>query len=447
MARIIRHKICMVMVLLILFSTVYTVSAQGSFLTNIDWTTRKNFAFYEELADEIGLKYPDISSVYSIGRSWRERDLWMIELTSAVNGTVSKTPIAIIGNIHGPEHESAECAAYSAWWFATNYGKDPVATDILDNYTLYILPIMNPDGFVQSFTYPTRENLRPTDHNGDGNTFGDPYFDVNGDGVIAEVYTGDRNSAPSERVRMGMESPDFDKNGIPGDDPMRSNIDLNRTFDYMWNRYDGATDIGAKYATRSGPYPASEPEVFAVQNFLKANPVWALVSLHTGIQCVLWPWCYTPEPIPENDYNFMQKVSMEMSQVWSKTTGRPSYFRQSYHDYPTTAEMIDWAYGRLNIHAYTMEVYASGPRGTGNIENYCAWGDEIPPDEWIWMGDWQGHENVWFKNTGRAQMVGIAPPDMDLMCEGTKDAIVVMIQSEPFGNGPKVPDYLEYCDR
>lgn len=438
---IFKHLVLAMLIVLILAGTVW---AQNDFLKTINWAERHHIEFYGELADKLTFEYPHIVKSYSIGRSWLERDLWMIELSSAENDKNVKTPIAIIGNIHGGEHESAETAAYTAWWFATNYGKDSVATDILDNYILYVLPVMNPDGYEQSFIYNTRENMRPTDHNGDGVFFGDPYFDVNGDGVIAEVYVGDRNSFPQDRVKIGMESPDFDKNGIPGDDPKKSNIDLNRTFDYMWSMYDGSTDIGAKFA-RSGPGPATEPEVQAVQNFLKANPPWALVSLHTGIQCVLWPWCYTPYPI--EDYDFMESVASEMSKTWSKVTGRPSYYRQSYHDYPTTAEMIDWAYGRLNIHAYTMEVYAGGPRGTGNIEGYCKWGNELPEDEWIWMGNWQGHENVWFKNTSRAQMTGKAPPDQDVMCEGTKDAIIVMIKSEPYGDGPYVPEYLKYCDR
>lgn len=432
----------LMLVLLIIFNFVGTVFAQDNFLKAIDWDVRHHFEFYEELAEKLSSEYPYLVSSYSIGRSWRERDLWMIELSSKSEDVSSKIPIAVIGNIHGPEHESAESAAYIAWWFATNYGKDSIATDILDKYILYVLPIMNPDGFEQSFVYPTRQNLRPTDHNGDGIPFGDPYCDVNGDGVIAEVYVGERNSLPKDRVKIGMESPDFDKNGIPGDDPISSYIDLNRTFDYMWSRYDAISQVGQQYGTTAGPSSASEPEVTAVQNFLIENPVWALATLHTGIQCTLFPWCYSPEPI--DDHDFMENVSMEMSRAWSKASGRPSYFKQSHFDYPTAAEMIDWAYGRLNIHAYTIEVYAGGPSGAGSVENYCRWGDNIPEDEWIWMGDWQGHENVWFKNTGRAKMVGIAPPEQGKMCEGTKDAVIVMIQSEPYGDGPSVPNYLKY---
>jgi hypothetical protein len=46
------------------------------------------------------------------------------------------------------------------------------------------------------------------------------------------------------------------------------------------------------------------------------------------------------------------------------------YEKQSAHDYQTDSEMIDWAYGRLGIHAYTMEVYTPGePAAEGMIPN------------------------------------------------------------------------------
>ncbi len=430
------------MFMLVVSLTTVVFAEDNEFLTTIDWNNRHHVEFYGELTGALAREYPDIAKTYSIGRSWRERDLWVVELSSRVKSEEEKAPIAIIGNIHGGEHESAETTAYTAWWLATNYGKDSTATEILDNYIIYVLPVMNPDGYEQSFVYPCRQNLRPTDHNGDGVPFGDPYKDVNGDGIIAEVYTGARDSDPKDRKFIGMESPDFDKNGIPGDDWIGSDIDLNRTFNYMWNRYDGITEIGAKYATRSGPSPASEPEVKVVQNFLIKHPVYALATLHTGIQCVLFPWCYSPEPTADHD--FMETVSRDMAKAITKGTGRPFYFKQSYHDYPTTAELIDWAYGRLSIHSYTIEVYSGGPHGTGNIENYCTWGNELPPEDWIYMGRWQGLDDVWFLNTSRAKMTGQAPPDQAIMCEGVKDGLLVMIKSEPHGDGPIVPDYLEY---
>ncbi|HOG60904.1 MAG TPA: hypothetical protein PKX76_06275, partial [Flexilinea sp.] len=65
-------------------------------------------------------------------------------------------------------------------------------------------------------------------------------------------------------------------------------------------------------------------------------------------------------------------------------------------------------------------------------------------EKWEYVGDWQGLKDVWFKTTSRAQMVRTAPPDQDKLVEGTKNAILELIKSEPNGDGPVVPEYLKW---
>ena len=40
-------------------------------------------------------------------------------------------------------------------------------------------------------------------------------------------------------------------------------------------------------------------------------------------------------------------------------------------------------------------------------------------------------------------MAGIAPTNMDLMCEAALQACLVMIEAEPYGAGYSCPDYLQ----
>lgn len=425
---------------LIITSFSFTFADDG-FLQNINWDERHTLEFHNNLMDSLAKQYPKLAKTYPIGHTYRENKINVIELTSNKGNVKNKTGIAVIGNIHGNEQESAECSSYTAWWLATNYDKDKEVNKILDNYVIYIIPVMNPDGYEQSFIYPIRQNLRPTDHNGNNIPFSDPYTDTDGDGIISDIYVGAKDSDIKDRKKIGMESPDWDGNGIFGDDPVQSTIDLNRTFDYKWNYYDTVNKLGGNAWRSAGFDPAAEPEVKAVQNFLATKKIHALVSLHTGIQCVLTPWCHTPEK-PE-DGEFMEKVAEDMAKALADTTGRKFYTKQSYNDYPTSAEMIDWTYGRLNIHSYTMEVYRGGkPNPGGSIEQQCTWGNELPEDIWEYKGTWNGVEDVWFRKTSRAQMAGVAPPEQGLMCEGAKDAILVMIKSEPYGPGSETPDYL-----
>ncbi len=439
-------------------------------MITIDWNARYTFAQLEDQLKQINKEYPEISSLYPIGHSWQERTLWCMELTNRNIPAEKKTGIAIFANIHGGERESAASAMYFAWWLATGSATDEVKA-ILDAYTIYVIPVVNPDGYEQSFVYNTRPNLRPRDLNGDGVPFSDPYTDIDGDGYIAMLYRGSADEQPDrENAKLfGMESPDWDKNGVLGDDPRTSGIDLNRTFDYQWNRYDIETKdsgvIGSNSWATAGSAPASEPEVQAVQNFLCSHKIDALASLHTGIQCVLYPWCYRPydETIDSDDILFMKDIAEKMAAVYQERTGRGFYIKSSYEDFPTSAEMIDYAYGRLNIHAYTVEVYDGGKSENGDI-SACKWENELPAPKWVFYDQTQlasmgldvaslkdsdgvplaENEGLWFYTSPVAQMVDKAPADQQTLVEGCRDALLVMINSEPHGKGYAKPAYLDW---
>ena len=442
--------------------------AEGT--VDIDWSVRYHYAELEAQLKEMNAAYGDITSLYPIGHTWMERTLWCMEITNKAIPEEEKTGVAVFGNIHGGERESASAAMYFAWWLTENSATERVA-QILDKYTVYVIPVINPDGYEQSFVYNTRPNMRPNDANGNNIAFSDPYTDLDGDGYIATLYRGTADAQPNRRMTpvFGMESPDWDKNGILGDDPRTSGIDLNRTFDYQWKRYDIDTVntgvIGANSYTSGGPGAASEPEIQAVQNFLLNKDIDALATLHTGIQCVLYPWCYRPyDPeIDSDDIPYMQEVAARMAAAWQETTGRGCYTMCSYDDYPTSAELIDYSYGRLNIMSYTIEVYNGGKSRSGDISE-CKWENELPAETWVFytqeqlteMGldltrltDSKGEplaegEGLWFYTSSTAQMVDKAPDGQEMLCEGTRDALLVMIDSVPHGAGYTKPEYLNW---
>jgi hypothetical protein len=437
-------------VLLALMLTAGLASAQSSTPPVVDWTQMLNYDQMSQTLQDLNTAYPNMTKLFSIGHSWQERQLWCLQLSAPIAAAKNKTSVALFGNIHGGEQQGGMGAAYTAWWLATQYGKDPTATKILSKYNVYIVPLINPDGYQQSFISSTRQNMRPTDRNGIAGPFSDPYFDTNGDGVIAQIYKGpaglpQTGATPEGVTRLhsggvtDYESRDFDQNGIFGDDAMASLVDMNRNFDYLWNYHDVTTTppLGQNAWATAGPNAASEPEVQAVQNFLATHPVAALTSLHTGEQSVLWPWCYTHAPSTDNA--FMKATSEKMAAAWATTTGRGMYTMQSYDDYPTSSELIDWSWGRLHINSYTQEVYV---RGNGNDPNFPTWGDTTPPDQWLYVGDWQGLHDIWFRNTGSAQLAGKAVPQQDKLVAGVKDSFVVMALSEPSGTGAIVPDWI-----
>lgn len=436
----------------------------------IDWNKRYRYAELEDQLRAMATEASNITELYSIGTSWQERDLWCLEITNESIPASKKIGIGIFANIHGGERESASSAMYTAWWTVLNRSSKYVNT-MLNNYILYVIPVINPDGYEQSFINNNRPNLRPTDRNGNRIPFSDPYTDIDGDGYIATLYRGVAGTQPTTNVKaFGTESPDWDKNGILGDDPRSSLIDMNRTFNYQWNRYDIETDVDGKKVignnswASAGPDAASEPEIKAVQNFLAQKPMMALTTMHTGIQCVLYPWCYRSYDANNPDdaeIPFMKDTAVKMAAQFQKTTGRGFYTMSSYQDYPTAAEMIDYAYGVHNIHAYTIEVYSGGK--SGNIKD-CMWENTLPTPKWVFysqadlkiklgldvakLKDQAGkplaeNEGLWFYTSSTAQMVNKAPEDQDIMVKGAKDAILTMIESEPNGAGYKMPFFLK----
>lgn len=482
-----------------------------------------SYAEYEALMKELAATYPELCSLYSIGHTALERQLWCLEITNSRSklSADEKTGIGVFGNIHGGEMESAESAMYTGWWILLNSDSNYVKY-MLDNYIIYCVPMINPDGMEQSFTYNVRYNLSARDADGDGLVFSDPYTDVDGDGFISNVFIGQsgldigqmtasRNSLSCGDVvleSLGMESPDWNLDGKMGNDPRSSGIDMNRTFDYMFGAYD-ITTYNTKGVSYTGYEPGSiignnawstngqengpayEAEIAAVQNFLEKTPMNALVTLHTGIQCVLWPWCYRETDYEtETDLAQMAAIGVDMAAAFAEAASadgiiRNCYYRSSWSDYPTSAELIDWAYGRLGIHAYTVEVYSSGdsdPSLTeaderagaylnydGTVSAGTTWQNgtqletmaasyitEYTYDQVIGTGEGclgfseaqaqalglEAGESLYFNTTQTAQMSGICPTNMNLMVEAAKDSILVMIEAEPYGEGYQRPAYL-----
>ena len=443
---------------------------------NLDFNQRHTFQEIEDSLKSLSKTYPKITELFPIGSSHQENTIWCLKITNKNINDSKKTGIAVVANIHGGEQESAESALYSAIKLCTD-SNNPDVKKILDGYIIYIVPVINPDGYIQSFITNTRQNLRPRDNNGDGVPFSDPVKDLDNDGVIAKVYKGKENSDINDRVYIGLESPDWDKNGILGDDPRNSGIDLNRTFSYQYSRYDIETDpeknpnsksvIGQNAWSTNGKGMAAstEPEVKALENFFKKYPVDAMATIHTGIQCVLYPWCYRAyEPNNPLDAQIphMKQVSEDMANVFAKITGRDFYFKSSHSDYPTSAELIDYTYGRHKINSYTVEVYAWGNSDLTSeyIDERCKWNDDVPDDVWKFYNKneiknnlkldpvklgLKDDEGLWFLNTTREQLVGKAPVDQDKMVDGFYESLKVMIKSEkPGGNDNYyLPEYMK----
>lgn len=445
-----------------------------NYTTPTEWQKRHSFSDYETILTNLNNSYSNLTTLESFGKSYQNRDLWCLTITDKSVSNDSKTGIGVFANIHGAERESGESALYTACWFLEN-SNDPKVKEILQKHIIYVIPIINPDAYVASDVSYTRSDLHPVDKNGDGIPSNDPYEDLDGNGYIDDIYvaTGQNDSDPWSVItgHVGYESKDSDNNGHMGDDPLESNNDLNRNFDYVWGQ-DGTLDT-------EGTSPASELETKAVQDFIDNHQFDALCSLHTGIQTVLYPWCYRPtdesNAAEKADIDFMASAAEKMRKAAETTTHRNFYAKQSYDDYPTYSELIDYSYGKYGIHSYTIEVYCPGssdkstydPNHDPSDDSVCYWNEDYSQNETykyytldeltamgidinkILVGDdstktlaqaatEDGVKGAYFVTYAWNTRNKHVPEDQDVMVDGIKDSILQMIYSEGKVEDPAV---------
>lgn len=122
------------------------------------------YTSYEELgailaqyADE----YPNLCRVISLGQSVNRRDLWAVMITENPDIPADKPAVKYIATMHGDEPVGTELCLYFAEELLTQYGTDNYITDLLGRTIIWLVPLMNPDGYVQQ----TRVNANLVDLN------------------------------------------------------------------------------------------------------------------------------------------------------------------------------------------------------------------------------------------------------------------------------------------
>ena len=108
-------------------------------------------------------QFPDISKLFSIGKSTKKRDLWVVKISKNVGGNDERPEFKYIANMHGDEIVGRELMVKLIKDLLSNYGKDPQITNLVDRTQIYIMPSMNPDGAAAS----TRGNGKSVDLNRD----------------------------------------------------------------------------------------------------------------------------------------------------------------------------------------------------------------------------------------------------------------------------------------
>ena len=286
---------------------------------------------WPELVGEIkqaAVDYPDIVSVFTIGRSYQGRDIWMAKVSDNVADDENEPEVLVDALHHAREHMTTEQALALLGWLTTGYGSDETITRLVDRRETFIVFALNPDGMRYDLT-------------------GDPF-----------------RAWRKNRQRTATGAPLF--------------TDLNRNYGYRWACCGGSSGDKSKITYR-GPRPFSAPETRALRNFVNSRVVDGVqqirthVTLHTNGELILWPYGYTRRDVPTDMTRLDHTAFVALGTAMAALNGYTA--QQSSDLYITDGDQIDWMYGVHRIFSYTYELF---PTEKGSV-----WGDHYPDDSRI----------------------------------------------------------------
>lgn len=111
---------------------------------------------YETLTSElqsIAAAYPNLTRLVSIGKSVQGRDLWVMKITDNPGIEEDEPEVGYIAAMHGDEVVGKEMCVNLINHLTQGYGSDPRATALVDDFEIWVLPSMNPDGTALSRRY------------------------------------------------------------------------------------------------------------------------------------------------------------------------------------------------------------------------------------------------------------------------------------------------------
>ncbi|MDD2716083.1 MAG: M14 family metallopeptidase [Candidatus Wallbacteria bacterium] len=250
---------------------------------------------YDALVAElksIAAQHSEIASLESIGKSCQNRDIYAIKITGS-STAASKPAMLVCGLTHAREWISMEVPLALINKLVNSYGSDQELTKLVNERTVWVVPVINPDGLV--YTQTTGDWRKNRRDNKDG-TFG---------------------------------------------------VDLNRNADAKWGT---AGDSGSTYSdTYRGKSAFSEPELTALRDLARREKMQSMISFHSYGELVLYPWGYTSSIHTADDAK-LSKISKDMAKENSYTP------EQSADLYPASGDFCDWAYMENKCFAYTIEL-------------------------------------------------------------------------------------------
>ncbi|NXF91207.1 CBPB1 Carboxypeptidase, partial [Eubucco bourcierii] len=256
---------------------------------------------------DIAAQNPDLVSRSVIGETYEGRPMYLLKVGKSGS---NKKAIFMDCGFHAREWISP---AFCQWFVkeaVETYGKDTAMTTLLDNLDFYVLPVVNIDGYV--YTWTTNRMWRKTRSKNAGSL-------------------------------------------CIGTDP-------NRNFNAGWCTIGASKN--ACDATYCGSAPESEKETKALADFIREHlsTIKAYLTIHSYSQLLLFPYSYTYElPSDYQELNAIARVASE--QLGSLYNTKYTYGPGAKTIYPAAGGSDDWAYNQGIKYSFTFELRDTGRYG------------------------------------------------------------------------------------
>ncbi len=272
------------------------------------FTAHQDYASVSAYVNTLVALRPDMASRLTVGSSLFPRDIFAMRISAPNTPPGSKPAVILYGCQHAREWITVMSTTYIADQLVRNYNTDANIRRLLDQYEFYIVPIVNPDGYVHTWTTYRlwRKNRR-----------------VNSDGSFG--------------------------------------VDLNRNWGYQWG---GSGSSGQPTSDiYRGTAAFSEPCTQALRDFITARPNTVLsFDIHSYSQVILepWGWSFT---LPQETRTYSQ-ITAAMQSAMSASSGGYFYGGETYRAlYPVSGGSHDWVLGTTGVLAYGLELRDRGSYG------------------------------------------------------------------------------------
>ncbi|CAM4296875.1 M14 family zinc carboxypeptidase [Pseudoalteromonas byunsanensis] len=272
-------------------------------------------------AQDIATRYPHLASWQPIGSSWEKtQGLGGYDLNVLVLGKNNKKrkkpkPVVFMQSaIHAREYTTAATTLAFAQYLVDNYQNNTDVQWILQERDIHILFVANPDGRKQAET-----------------------------GLLWRKNTNDNYCA---------------------DTPQRRGVDLNRNFSYEWFAIDNGSSGDQCASTYRGPVAASEPEVQAIERYVRslfedrrgdlpsdAAPLdtqGVFLDIHSAGGMILYPYDTTDEAAPN------EPQLKQLAQRFAAFTGYRAI--PGVQLYPADGTTMGLGYSELGVASFAFEL-------------------------------------------------------------------------------------------